>query len=163
MISKIYDFIVKDIHGKDISLDKYKNKVMLIVNVASKCGYTKQYEDLEKLYLKYKNDGLCILAFPCNQFFNEEPENDAQILSFCQTKYNVTFDIFSKIKVNSDDAIPLYKYLKEAIRITPRAKNIKWNFEKFLIDKKGIARYRIESSTKPFDFEDKIKELLSEN
>lgn len=162
MNEKIYDFIVKDVYGENISLSKYKEKVMLIVNVASKCGYTKQYRELESLYLKYKNDGLCILAFPCNQFFNEEPNDDQEILNFCQTKYNVTFDIFSKIKVNSIDAIPLYKYLKEQMSLSSKNKNIKWNFEKFLIDRKGNVRYRIESSKNPFDFENEIKDLLLE-
>lgn len=162
MNSEIYNFTVKDVYGKNISLAKYKDKVMLIVNVASQCGYTKQYKDLEILYSKYKDDGLSILAFPCNQFFKEEPNSDEEILNFCQTKYNVTFDIFSKIKVNSSDAIPLYKYLKEQMRLSSLTKNIKWNFEKFLIDRKGNVRYRIESSKNPLDFENEIKNLLLE-
>lgn len=158
----IYDFDVLDINGQKVSLNKYKNNVMLIVNVASKCGYTNQYQDLQKLYIKYKDQGLSILGFPCNQFFYEEPKSEKEILDFCQTKYNVTFDMFSKIKVNTVNATPLYKYLKEQIKWSPKATNIKWNFEKFLIDRQGKVRYRIESAKKPLEFEDKIISLLSE-
>ncbi len=158
----IYDFTEKNILGQDINFSKYKNKVVVIVNVASKCGFTKQYEDLQKLYEKYKDKGLVILGFPCNQFFFQEPKTEKEILSFCETKYNVTFDLFSKIDVNGKNANDLYTFLKESLPWTPRAKNVKWNFEKFIVDKKGIPRFRIPSKDNPWTFENKIINLLNE-
>lgn len=158
----IYDFVEKDINGNEVSFNKYKGYVLLIVNVASKCGNTKQYAELQELYLKYKDQGLRILGFPCNQFFMQEPKDNQEILSFCQTKYNVTFDMFSKINVNGKEANDLYTYLKETLPWTARAKNVKWNFEKFLIDRHGNPKYRIDNKETPYSFEDKIVELLNE-
>ncbi len=156
----IYDFEMKDIDGNLVSLSKYKNKVVLIVNVASKCGFTKQYSDLEKLYRKHQKEGFVILGFPCNQFLYQEPGDEAKIKEFCKTKYDVTFDMFSKIKVGGKEICPLYDYLINEKPWTPRAKAVKWNFEKFLIDKNGNIVNRYKSNVKPFEIELDIIELL---
>lgn len=161
-MSKFYNFEVNNIDGKKVSLSKYKDKVVLVVNVASKCGFTKQYENLENMYKKYKDKNFIILGFPCNQFFFQEPKSDKEILEFCSTKYNVTFDMFSKINVNGKEANPLYTWLKEQKPWTQRAKNVKWNFEKFLLDKNGNVRYRIKSKTILEEFEKEIIELINE-
>lgn len=144
----VYDFMMKNIDGKDVSLSEYKGKVLLIVNTASECGYTPQYEGLEKLYEKYKDKGFEILAFPCNQFGGQEPGSNEDIKKFCSTKYSVTFPLFGKIDVNGENAAPLYKYLKseKSGLITD---NIKWNFTKFLIDKNGKPIKRYASQVKP--------------
>lgn len=156
----IYSFKIKDIYGNNKSMSDYKNNVLLIVNVASKCGFTKQYEELESLYKKYQNKNFKILAFPCNQFFMQEPKLESEILTFCKTKYDVNFDMFSKIKVNGEDACPLYKYLKDQKPWTQKAKAVKWNFEKFLVDKKGKVVNRFLSKVTPFEIEREIIELL---
>lgn len=156
----IYDFNVKDIDGNNISLSKYKNKVLLVVNVASKCGFTKQYKDLQALYDKYKDQDFMILGFPCNQFLYQEPGDENTIKTFCQTKYGVTFDMFSKINVGGSNKDQLYEYLINAFPWSPRAKAVKWNFEKFLIDKDGTIINRYSSATEPFTIEDDIKKLL---
>lgn len=156
----IYDFKVKDIYGKDISLSQYRDKVLLIVNVASKCRFTPQYEGLEKLYRTYKDNGLMILGFPSDQFLEQEPGNDKEILLFCQTTYDVTFDMFSKIDVNGDDAIALYKYLKAEQSGFLGSTSIKWNFTKFLVDREGRVVDRYGSSTTPASIEADIKALL---
>lgn len=161
-MSKFYDFEVKKIDGKKIKLSEYKNKVVLVVNVASRCGFTKQYENLEKMYQKYKDKNFVILGFPCNQFLFQEPGSNDDILNFCSTKYNVTFDMFSKINVNGKEADALYVWLKDQKPWTQRAKNVKWNFEKFLIDKQGNVRYRFESKKIPEEFESEIKNLINE-
>ena len=158
----IYDFKQKDINGNVIDFSIYRDKVVLIVNVASKCGFTKQYADLQKLYDKYKNQGFIILGFPCNQFLFQEPKSEHEILEFCQIKYNVTFDMFAKINVNGPNANDLYVFLKDSLPWTSRAKNVKWNFEKFLVGKDGVPRYRFLSKTNPFEIEDEIVELLNE-
>lgn len=158
----IYSFKEKDINGNLVDFNKYKGKVLLIVNVASKCGNTKQYKDLQFLYEKYKDSGFSILGFPCNQFFMQEPKSDDEIQQFCALNYGVTFDMFSKINVNGKEANDLYTYLKEQLPWTTRAKNVKWNFEKFLIDKNGLPRFRIENKINPMEIEDKIIELLKE-
>ncbi len=162
MQKTIYDFKEIDIKGNLVDFHKYEKKVLLIVNVASKCGNTKQYSDLQYLYDKYKTQGFEILGFPCNQFFMQEPKSNEEILSFCTLNYNVTFDMFSKINVNGKEANDMYTFLKETLPWTSKAKNVKWNFEKFLIDRNGIPRYRIENKTNPRDIEDKIIELLNE-
>lgn len=162
MTKTVYDFKELDIHGNIVDFNKYQNKVLLIVNVASKCGNTPQYKDLQYLYDKYKNQGLEILGFPCNQFFMQEPKSNEDIYQFCTLNYGVNFDMFAKINVNGKEANDLYQFLKESLPWTEKAKNVKWNFEKFLIDKNGIPRYRIESKTNPRDFEDKIISLLEE-
>ena len=142
MANNIYDVTVKDMSGNNVSLSDYKGKVLLIVNVASKCGYTPQYEGLEKLYEKYKDQGFEILAFPCNDFGGQEPGTNDQIKEFCTTTFGVTFPLFDKIKVLGDEKEPLYKKLIN--NPTTEQGDIKWNFEKFLISKNGdvIARYR---------------------
>lgn len=156
----IYDFNVKTIDNKNISLSKYKNKVLLIVNVASKCGFTYQYEGLEKLYDKYKNQDFMILGFPSNQFANQEPENNKKIKEFCRLTYGVEFDMFAKVDVNGENEIPLYTYLKANAPGIFGTKAIKWNFTKFLIDKKGNIVDRFSPSTNPSEIEPTIKELL---
>lgn len=161
-MSQFYDFEVKKIDGKKIKLSEYQNKVVLIVNVASRCGFTKQYENLERIYQKYKDKNFMILGFPCNQFLFQEPGSNQDILNFCSTKYNVTFDMFSKINVNGKQAEPLYVWLKDEKPWTQRAKNVKWNFEKFLIDKQGNVRYRFESKKIPEEFESEIVNLINE-
>jgi len=158
----IYDFTVKDIDGKEISMSKYKDKVLLIVNVASKCGFTSQYEGLEKLFEKYKNKDFMILGFPSNQFANQEPGTNKEIKEFCSLTFGVNFDMFAKVDVNGDEAIPLYKYLKSNSPGILGTEAIKWNFTKFLIDKNGKIIERYGSATKPKDIEAKIVELLAQ-
>ncbi|MFK5974891.1 MAG: glutathione peroxidase [Sulfurovum sp.] len=159
-MSSIYDFTVTTINGKKITLQEYKGKVMLIVNVASKCGYTPQYEGLENLYKKYKDRGLVVLGFPCNQFSSQEPANEAKIQSFCRINFGVTFPMFSKINVNGKLAHPLYRYLKSEQTGFLGTTSIKWNFTKFLVNKEGKVTERFGSSTKPKSLENEIEELL---
>lgn len=149
----IYDFEVKTISGEIITMNAFKNKVLLIVNVASKCGFTEQYTGLENLYQKYKDKGLVILGFPCNQFMNQEPLNEEEIKSFCSLTYGVTFPMFSKIDVNGENTHPLYKYLKEAKKGLLGSEAIKWNFTKFLVDKNGTVINRYATATKPESLE----------
>lgn len=156
----IYDFNMKNIDGKDVSLQKYKGKVLLIVNVASECGLTYQYEGLEKLYQAQKKKGFMILGFPSNQFSEQEPGTDKEIKFFCKSKYDVHFDMFSKIKVNGDDADPLYKYLKNEQGGFLGFDSIKWNFTKFLVDKNGKVVKRYAPSTNPMSIEKDIQKLL---
>jgi len=156
----LYDFQMKTIDGKDISLKKYKGKVLLIVNVASKCGLTYQYEGLEKLYKKYRKKGFMILGFPSNQFSNQEPGTDQEIKAFCKSKYNVSFDMFSKIDVNGDTAHPLYTFLRKQKGGFLWMDSIKWNFTKFLIDKNGNVVQRYSPSTNPHKLEGDIEKLL---
>lgn len=156
----IYDFKVKDIDGKEVSLEKYRDKVLLIVNVASKCGFTSQYEGLEKLYNKYKDKNFMILGFPSNQFSNQEPGSNEEIKEFCTLTYGVDFDMFAKIDVNGKNQIPLYKYLKNEVSGFVGTKSIKWNFTKFLVDSNGKIIERYGSITKPKDIEPEIKRLL---
>lgn len=158
----IYDFKETDIHGNVVDFQQYKDKVLLIVNVASKCGNRKQYPELEALYQKYKDQGFVVLGFPCNQFLMQEPGDNQKIYDFCTSTYNVTFPMFAKINVNGKEANDLYTYLKETYPWTPRAKNVKWNFEKFLIDRQGNVRDRIGNKVMPFDIEDEIVHLLEE-
>jgi glutathione peroxidase len=156
----LYDIEVKTIEGQTIKLDKYKNKVMLIINVASKCGFTNQYEGLEKLYEKYKKEGLAVLGFPCNQFLSQEPGTEKEIQSFCSLTYGVKFDMFSKIDVNGDDTHPLYTFLKENSSGFLGTDIIKWNFTKFLVNKEGKVFKRYSPSTTPAEIEEDIKGLL---
>jgi glutathione peroxidase len=141
----IYDIKVRTVDGQEKSLSEYKGKVLLIVNVASKCGYTPQYEGLEKIYEKYKDRGFEILAFPCNDFGGQEPGSNEEIQSFCKTNYNVTFTLFDKIKVLGGEKSDLYSRL---INFEP-AGDISWNFEKFLIDKNGYVAARFKTKVKP--------------
>ena len=139
----VYDFQAKTIDGKDQKLDAFEGKTLLIVNVASKCGFTPQYKGLEELYRQYKDKGLVVLGFPCDQFGHQEPGDEAEIKSFCSLNYDVSFPMFAKIKVNGDEAHPLYKYLKSQEKGFLGTEFIKWNFTKFLVDKKGdvVKRY----------------------
>ncbi|MFT9151781.1 MAG: glutathione peroxidase, partial [Bifidobacterium aquikefiri] len=148
----VYDFTVKDPKGNDVSLDDYKGKVLLIVNTATQCGFTPQYEGLEKLYHEYKEKGLEILDFPCNQFNGQAPGTDEEIGSFCRVKYGTEFPRFAKIDVNGDHADPLYEWLKEQ-KSGIGMKSIKWNFTKFLIDKHGNVVNRYAPTTTPESIE----------
>ena len=144
----VYNFTLPSIDGESIPLSTYKGKVILVVNVASRCGYTPQYSALESLYEKYKDQGLVILGFPANNFGAQEPGTNAEIKTFCSTKYNVTFPMFSKISVKGDDKAPRYHYLTE--KANPAvAGEIKWNFTKFLVDRKGHVVARFESAVTP--------------
>ncbi|MGX7014324.1 glutathione peroxidase [Vagococcus silagei] len=153
----IYQFEMEKMDSTTESLQNYAGKVVLIVNTASKCGFTKQFEGLEKLYTKYKDEGLVILGFPCNQFLNQDPKSNDDILSFCQLNYGVTFPMFAKIKVNGKNKAPLYDYL---IQETGGTK-IEWNFTKFLINQEGKVVSRFAPKTTPEALEEDIKKLLS--
>lgn len=154
-----YDYKVKNISGEDVSMSDYKDKVVLIVNTASKCGFTKQYEGLEELYEKYKDQGFVILGFPCNQFGAQEPGGNAEIKNFCTSTFSVTFPMMSKIDVNGDDADPLYKFLKKE-KGGILGDDIKWNFTKFLIDREGNVVDRFASQKTPKALEKEVEKLL---
>lgn len=143
----IHQTTVKDIDGKQTTLDAYKGKVLLIVNVASRCGFTPQYKELESIYEKYKDKGFVVLGFPCNQFGSQEPGTDAEIKEFCSSKYNVTFPLFDKIEVNGPNRHPLYTSL--AGKDSPYPGDIKWNFSKFLISRDGKILKRYDSKVVP--------------
>ncbi|MDF1881804.1 glutathione peroxidase [Sulfurimonas sp. MAG313] len=159
-MSSIYSFTLKSIDGQKLSLSEYKNKIILIVNVASKCGFTSQYKELEDLYEKYKNQDFIILGIPCNQFGSQEPGSNEEIVSFCQLTYNVSFPMFSKIKVNGKNADPLYKFLRQERKGFLGSQTIKWNFTKFLINKEGEVLERFAPASLPSSFEHKIQELM---
>lgn len=142
-------FTMKDIDGKEVDLSSYKGSVVMIVNVASKCGLTKQYAGLEALYRKYKDQGFIVIGFPANNFGGQEPGSDEDIATFCSTKYDVTFPMFSKISVKGDDKAPLYKNLTEKETAGEFAGEIGWNFTKFLVDRNGQIMARFESKTSP--------------
>lgn len=157
--ANIYGFKAKDIDGKEVQMSKYNGKVLLVVNVASECGYTSQYDGLQKVYDKYKKQGFEVLGFPCNQFGGQEPGTEQEIKSFCSSKFNVTFPMFSKVDVNGDKAHPLFKYLTSNTDgfITDA---IKWNFTKFLIDKNGKVINRYGSNAKPESIAEDIEKAL---
>jgi glutathione peroxidase len=155
MENKFYQFSAKSLQGKEISMEIYRGKTILVVNTASKCGLTPQFEGLEALYQKYKDKGLVVLGFPCNQFANQEPGDEKSISDGCMINYGVTFPMFSKIDVNGDQAHPLYKYLKKELSGLFGGK-IKWNFTKFLIDANGNPVKRFAPVTKP----EKIDQFL---
>lgn len=180
---KIYDFKVNNIYGEEVSLEEYKGKVLLIVNTASKCGFTPQYGDLQKLYDEYKDKGVEILGFPCNQFAEQEPGNNSEVQNFCQLNYGVNFPLFDKVNVRGKDAHPMFKYLSENTAFKgfdlthPSGKilngflqesfpeflignSIKWNFTKFLIDREGNIVERFEPTTEPMDIKPHIEALL---
>ena len=142
-MTTIYDFTVDDIAGKKVKLDRYKGKVMLVVNTASECGFTPQYQGLEKLYASLHGKGLEVLGFPCNQFGEQEPGTEKEIAAFCERNYGVTFPLFRKVDVNGEDAAPLFKWLKKEKPGLMGSEAIKWNFTKFLVDRNGkvVARY----------------------
>lgn len=175
----IYDFKVKEVNGNEVSMEDYKGKVLLIVNTATGCGYTPQYEGLQKIYNKYKDKGFEILDFPCNQFFDQAPGSDEEIVSFCQLKYNTSFKTFSKIEVNGENASELYKDLRKqapkavedeaseelynklkGYGFTTEEDEIKWNFTKFLIDKEGNVVERFAPTYEPEKIGEKIEDLL---
>ena len=160
MQQHFYDFEAKDIRGKTVSMSQYKGKVILVVNVASECGFTPQYEGLEKLYETYKEQGFEILAFPCNQFGEQEPGSAEEIQKFCSSKFSVTFPLFEKIDVNGDNTHPLYVFLKKEATGFLGSESIKWNFTKFLIDKEGKVVDRYGSATKPAKIAKDIEKLL---
>jgi glutathione peroxidase len=145
------DFTVKDIDEKDTSLSQYKGKVVLLVNVASKCGFTPQYTALEKLYMDHKDQGFVIIGFPANNFHSQEPGTDEEIKAFCSSKYSVSFPLMSKISVKGDDKAPLYKFLTEEPTAGVFKGDITWNFNKFLVDRNGNVIARFASPTKPDD------------
>jgi glutathione peroxidase len=156
-----YDFNATTIKEQEISLSQYKGKVLLIVNVASKCGFTNQYTGLEKLYKKYKAQNFEILAFPSNQFNEQEPGTAKEIQEFCEINYGITFPLFKKINVNGEKALPLFKYLKKEAKGFLGTESIKWNFTKFLVNKKGKVVARYGSTTKPKELDKEIKKLLN--
>lgn len=158
-MTTIYDFTVKNDKGEDVSLDKYKGKVLLIVNTATKCGFTKQYDGLEELYKKYKDRGFEILDFPCNQFAGQAPGTIEEINNFCELNFGTSFDRFDKIEVNGENEASLYTYLKDQIS-GKISKKIRWNFTKFLIGKDGVPAKRYDSMKKPANIAKDIEGLL---
>lgn len=178
-----YDFEAVDVTGSSVKMEEYKGKVVLVVNTATECGFTPQYDDLQDMYEKYQEQGLEILDFPCNQFGNQAPGSDEEIVSFCDSRYGITFPHFSKINVNGENALPLYRYLKEQKGfegfdeenpLTPmltsmleridsdyaKKSDIKWNFTKFLIDRDGTVVKRFEPTEDMEDVENAVCELL---
>jgi len=155
----IYDLELKGVKGETVSMNEYKGKVLLIVNTATGCGFTPQYEGLQKLYDKYQDKGFEVLDFPCNQFGHQAPGNDEEIHDFCQLRYKTSFPRFSKIDVNGKNADPLFKFLKKNSEST-LGTTIKWNFTKFLVDREGNVVKRYAPTTEPIDIDEKIAELL---
>lgn len=160
MNESIYSYEVKTISGETKSMSEYKGKVMLIVNVASKCGFTPQYEGLETLHNQYGEKGLVVMGFPCNQFGSQEPGGSDEIKEFCTLNYGVNFQMMEKVEVNGDGAHPLYKFLKKEKKGTLGSTSIKWNFAKFLVDKNGKVIARYSSATKPEAIAKDIEALL---
>jgi len=156
----VYNFSAKSINGNDVPMSDYKGKVLLIVNTASQCGFTPQYEGLEKLHQDYSSRGFTVLGFPCDQFGGQEPGTESEILTFCREKYSVTFPLFTKIEVNGDRTHPLYKHLKSSIPGVLGTETIKWNFTKFLVDSSGKVVQRYAPQTEPKDIAKDIENLL---
>jgi glutathione peroxidase len=161
-MSNVYSFTANSLNGSPVDLAQYRGKVLLIVNTASKCGFTPQYQGLEAVYQQFRNQGVEVLGFPCNQFGSQEPGDAAEIGAFCEKNYGVSFPLFAKIDVNGDNADPLYKYLKHAAPGLLGSEGIKWNFTKFLIRKDGSVFKRYAPQTKPEELIDDIKRLLAE-
>jgi len=159
-MASIYDFSAKTLDGKTVSLSDFKGNAMLIVNTASKCGFTPQYAGLESLYEKLREKGLTILGFPCNQFGKQEPGNEEEIGAFCRINYGVSFPMFAKIDVNGPNTHPLYEFLKGEQPGVLGTKNIKWNFTKFLVDRNGKVVDRFAPMTKPEEIEKSIATVL---
>jgi glutathione peroxidase len=158
-MNNFYEFTVLDITGQAVNLSQYQGKLVLIVNVASHCGFTKQYSGLEKLYQDYQAKGLVVLGFPCNQFAGQEPGTEAEILQFCQLNYQVTFPMFSKVNVNGPEASPLFNYLKDSLPDV-LGKRIKWNFTKFLVDRSGQPLKRFAPTDTPEDLEKYLSKII---
>jgi len=156
----LYDISARRIDGSDATLAEFRGKVLLIVNVASRCGFTPQYTGLEALYRKYSARGFAVLGFPCNQFGAQEPGNEAEIGTFCSTTYDVTFPMFAKVDVNGADAHPLWKHLKDAKPGLLGTEAIKWNFTKFLVDRQGEVVARYAPKDKPEDLDSAVAALL---
>lgn len=156
----VHQYKVNDSQGNPVDLSQFRNKVLLIVNTASKCGFTPQYKELEELHQKYHDKGLVILAFPCNQFGAQEPGTNADIQQFCQLNYGVSFDVMAKLQVNGPDASPLFEHLKDSARGLMKTRAIKWNFTKFLVNKDGDVVKRFAPRTKPASIAGAIEDLL---
>jgi glutathione peroxidase len=156
----IFDFVARDLSGAEQPLAEWRDHVLLIVNVASKCGFTPQYTGLEKLYRRHRDEGLVILGFPCDQFGHQEPGDEAEIATFCSTSYDVTFPMFAKIEVNGPGTHPLYRFLKSARPGLAGSEAVKWNFTKFLVDRRGHVVQRFAPSTTPGQIEGSILPLL---
>ncbi|MDP1542259.1 MAG: glutathione peroxidase [Polycyclovorans sp.] len=159
-MSELFKIDVHTIDGKVQSMNDYAGKVLLVVNVASRCGFTPQYEGLEALHRRYKDQGLVVMGFPCNQFAGQEPGTDSEIATFCETRFNVSFPMFAKLKVNGDDAHPLYQYLKGEKPGVLGTEAVKWNFTKFLVDRDGRVVNRYGSADKPETIAADIAALL---
>ena len=159
-MTTIYDFSARAIDGREVSLESYRGRVLLIVNTASKCGFTPQYEELEMLHETLSEQGLTILGFPCNQFGAQEPGDEAEIAAFCRTSYDVRFPMFAKIDVNGPGTHPIYAWLKSNAKGILGTEGIKWNFTKFLIDRTGVVFSRYAPTTKPEAICGEIEELL---
>jgi glutathione peroxidase len=159
-MASIYDFSAKTIDGKQQKLDAYRGKTLLVVNVASKCGFTPQYEGLEALYRKFSGQGLVVLGFPCDQFGHQEPGDEAEIKNFCSLNYDVSFPMFAKIDVNGSDTHPLYKYLKHEAKGLLGSEAIKWNFTKFLVGKDGEVVKRYAPTDTPQGIEKEVAAAL---
>jgi glutathione peroxidase len=159
-MTQVYDFKATTIDGNEQSLDEYKGKTMLIVNVASKCGFTPQYKGLEDLYEKFRDQGLVVLGFPCDQFGHQEPGDEEEIKNFCALNYDVQFPLFAKIDVNGNDAHPLYKYLKQEAKGVLGSEAIKWNFTKFLVGKDGKVVRRYAPTDTPKGIEKDVEAAL---
>ncbi|HOH55535.1 MAG TPA: glutathione peroxidase [Paludibacteraceae bacterium] len=155
-----YDFEAKKINGETVSMQQFKGKTVLVVNTASKCGLTPQYEGLEKMYEKYKDNGLVILGFPCNQFAHQEPGSSTEISEFCVVNYGVTFPMFEKVDVNGENAHPIFKYLKSQLKGGLFGNKIKWNFTKFVIDKNGHPVKRFAPTVTPEKIEKYIEKII---
>jgi len=159
-MTTVQEFAARSLDGRQIPLRDYAGKALLIVNTASKCGFTPQYEDLERIYQRYRERGLVVLGFPCNQFGAQEPGSAGQIGTFCQSNYGVSFPMFDKIEVNGAGAHPLYRWLKQAAPGLLGTQRIKWNFTKFLVDRAGVVRTRYAPITKPEQLAAAIERLL---
>ncbi len=159
-MTTVFDFTAQDITGKDVDLSQYQGKVLLIVNTASKCGFTPQYKGLQALFEKYRERGLEVLGFPCNQFGHQEPGDEAAISEFCELNFGVDFPLFGKIDVNGDDAHPLYRHLKEEAPGLLGSKAVKWNFTKFLVNRDGKVVKRYAPTDKPESLAKDVEKLL---
>ncbi|SHJ88559.1 glutathione peroxidase [Alicyclobacillus tolerans] len=157
----IYNFSVQTLDGEEQSMEMYRGKVLLIVNTASQCGFTPQYEGLQKLYETYGDKGLVVLGFPCNQFGGQEPGNEEEIRNFCETRYHVTFPMFVKVEVNGPNAHPLFQYLKKEEKGALGTESIKWNFTKFLVGRDGQTIHRYSPNTSPESIKPDIEKALA--
>jgi glutathione peroxidase len=161
-MSNIYDYSVNSLNGAPVDLGSYRGKVLLIINTASNCGFTPQYKGLEAVYQQFKDKGVEVLGFPCNQFGSQEPGSSDEISAFCEKNYGVTFPLFAKIDVNGNDAHPLFKHLKQQAPGLMGTEAIKWNFTKFLVKKDGTVYKRYAPQTEPKELMQDIEKLLAE-